>query len=329
MKIPHEPDEILQHLPEKCQNCPHLSSCQSQGNFSCTESRYVVDVEIKTKVTEHQTLHPTTCPFGEVTQKAQFPENVTAYVQYGDMLTVLVGLLNTFGAISFERIHVILKGLLGVQLSTGTLMNMVKRCAKTVEPVVQQSKDYLIENGVNHYDETGIRVNGSTYWVHNSSSDKFASLLLRMKAQKERDLAYKKENTSAYHVHKFQREYDSIMKLADQQCPLPPDPPEKKRGRKKKGEERSLIERLGKLKDSVMRFFTDFCVPFDNNQAERDLRNCKTKIKVSGCFRSQEGAQDYLTISSYISTGKKHGISAFEALKEAFQGRAGIVFGKT
>ena len=62
-----------------------------------------------------------------------------------------------------------------------------------------------------------------------------------------------------------------------------------------------------------------------NNQAERDIRNVKTKIKVSGCFRSKEGAQNYLTIMSFISTAKKHGIKAFEALNAAFNGNAGAI----
>jgi transposase len=64
---------------------------------------------------------------------------------------------------------------------------------------------------------------------------------------------------------------------------------------------------------------------FDNNQAERDVRNVKTKIKVSGCFRAENGAQNYLDIMSYISTGRKHGLSAYEALTAAFAGNAEIV----
>jgi transposase len=89
--------------------------------------------------------------------------------------------------------------------------------------------------------------------------------------------------------------------------------------------ERSLIERLMALKASVCLFIRNFDVPFDNNQAERDVRNVKTKTKVSGCFRTENGAQNYLDIMSYISTGRKHGLSAYEALTAAFAGYAEIV----
>lgn len=78
----------------------------------------------------------------------------------------------------------------------------------------------------------------------------------------------------------------------------------------------------------MCRFAHNFAVPFDNNQAERDVRNVKTKTKVSGCFRSIKGAQDYLKIMSFISTGNKHGINAFDALTSAFSGNAEIIFGE-
>ena len=96
----------------------------------------------------------------------------------------------------------------------------------------------------------------------------------------------------------------------------------------KKGKTRSLIERLRKLKDEVCRFVKDFTVPFDNNLAERDLRNIKTKIKVSGCFRTTDGAENYLKIMSYIGTAKKNGINAVKALKAAFDGTPDIIFGR-
>ena len=146
-----------------------------------------------------------------------------------------------------------------------------------------------------------------------------------MKKARDKAAANGRTELSYYYLHKFDTEYDRLMTLADKECPLLPDPPQKKKGRKKKGKERSLIERLVALKASVCLFIRNFDVPFDNNQAERDVRNIKTKTKVSGCFRTESGAQDYLDIMSYISTGRKHGVSAYEALTEAFAGNAEIV----
>ena len=146
-----------------------------------------------------------------------------------------------------------------------------------------------------------------------------------MKITKEKAVAKGSEELSYYHLHKFSKQYDDIMQKADEECPEPPDPPEKKKGRKKKGKERSLIERLVMLKDSVCLFIHDFKVPFDNNQAERDVRNVKTKTKVSGCFRTEDGAQNYLDIMSYLSTGRKHGVSVYDAMTAALSGNAEIV----
>ena len=80
-----------------------------------------------------------------------------------------------------------------------------------------------------------------------------------------------------------------------------PKPRRKKRGRKKKGKILALVERLTNYKASVCLFIHNFNVPFDNNQAERDLRMIKVKTKVSGCFRTEEGARDYLKIMSYVA----------------------------
>ena len=105
--------------------------------------------------------------------RACFPEDIRAYVQYGDSVTVLAGLLSTYGAVSLERIHGILGSLLGVSLSPGTISAMVSRCVEKVGPVLGDSHELLKQNDVNHFDETGVRVNGHLYWVHNSSSANF------------------------------------------------------------------------------------------------------------------------------------------------------------
>lgn len=95
----------------------------------------------------------------------------------------------------------------------------------------------------------------------------------------------------------------------------------------------ALIERLKKFKDDVCSFAHNFfahnfALTFDNNQAERDVRKVKVKTKVSRCFRSIKRAQNYLKIMSFISTGNKHGIDAFDASTAAFSGNAKIILGE-
>ena len=85
---------------------------------------------------------------------------------------------------------------------------------------------------------------------------------------------------------------------------------------------RKLACRLEAKREDVLLFMQDFTVPFDNNQAERDLRMLKVKQKVSGCFRTQEGAAEFCRLRSYVSTMKKQGHSVMGTIRSVFAGKA-------
>ena len=128
------------------------------------------------------------------------------------------------------------------------------------------------------------------------------------------------------YLQRYDARYDEIMMLAHEENPYPEPPPEKKRGRKKKGKVLSLIERLEEYKASVCLFLKNFDVPFDNNSAERSFRHVKVKTKVSGCFRTEDGVRDYVAIMSYVGTAQKHGINPFSAILSAVSGMPEVIF---
>jgi len=121
---------------------------------------------------------------------------------------------------------------------------------------------------------------------------------------------------------KYRQTYRSLLKRAEDVCPAPIRPPgSRKRGRLKRSKARNLLERLIDYEDDVLRFMEHPQVPFTNNLAERDVRMTKVQQKISGCFRSMDGALMFCRIRGYLSTCRKQGLSASDALALGFAGK--------
>lgn len=377
-----EPDHTEEYMPSACKGCPHYENCKEHACVA--ENRKVIDAVVEVSITEHHALE-VQCLLQNKKLRGSFPDSVRGPVQYGDDLQALVVSLNTVGALSINRIHEILGNVFNIPLSTGVISNMVHRCADAVTDAVANIADKVKHSSLAHFDETGTRVDGKLWWVHNASNAKythleisqrrgsagmdeigilpefqgiavhdcwapywnypdlthavcnahitrelvgimqnhpeqtwasdFKELLEDMKRIRDKAISTGKQELSAYYHHKFSRRYDEIIRKGLEMNPIIKTA--KKRGRPKKGKLRALIERLEKYKESVCLFIRNISVPFTNNQAEQDIRNIKVKTKVTGGFRTESGARDYLKIMSYVGTARKNGINIHKAIKQA------------
>jgi transposase len=153
-----------------------------------------------------------------------------------------------------------------------------------------------------------------------------SALLIEIKeaaaeARAEGESQLSEETKSAY-----LRRYDRLVKRADKLNPHQPaeadnggDSPKKKR--QPLSPSRQLVNRLLRRRDEVLCFMTDLSVPFTNNGAERDLRMLKVRQKVSGCFRTADGARDFCRVRGYLSTARKQGYPLLYALGRVLSGK--------
>jgi len=126
----------------------------------------------------------------------------------------------------------------------------------------------------------------------------------------------------AVDARKYRHKYLEIIKNGEIECPEPVRPKKKgKRGRIKKSKSRNLLERLRDFENDTLRFMEHNRVPFSNNLGENDIRMTKVQQKISGCFRSMDGAKIFCLVRSYLSTCRKQGIKSSKALELLFNGK--------
>jgi transposase len=387
-----KPDQLVIHAPESCSLC---GSSLSGTEVEASERRQIHHLPPqKIEVTEHQAQIKVCLRCG-TKNKAKFPPDVNAPVQYGEGVRSVAAYLMGYQLLPYDRCAEAINDLFGCPLSEGTLATFLKKGASELNEPLQLIKEGLSKSEVLGVDETNLRVNQKQQWVHVSSTEKLTllchdkrrgtpaieqigilsgykgvcvhdgfsaydqyrqcrhglcnahllrelnyvietskpgwaeemkQLLLDMKAAVSKASEAGKARLSARQLEEFLRSYDGIVSGAGKLYqPLQ----RKKKGAKKrrsrespiKAAARKLIHRLGAKRDEILFFMRDFKVPFDNNQAERDLRMLKVKQKVSGCFRTTRGAEEFCRVRSYVSTMKKQGHSVMETLRSLYAGK--------
>jgi transposase len=147
-----------------------------------------------------------------------------------------------------------------------------------------------------------------------------SDLLKTMCHEKNELIRAGKPEMSAEDIDAFSKKYDEILERGWLQYQAATQGNDKKE--KYHNPERCLLTRLGEYKYEHLLFLENFSVPFSNNNSEQGIRVLKTKTKVSGCFRHDEGADWYLRIMSLITSLRKQKLPVFDGIRLSFLGQS-------
>jgi transposase len=157
--------------------------------------------------------------------------------------------------------------------------------------------------------------------LHQPWAGKLKTLLREMKAAVAAARASGLTRLAPSQRRDLHTRYEALLLSGLAANPPPPPPEGRQRGRRKQSPARNLLERLWLGQAEVLAFLDDLRIPFDNNQAEQDLRMFKVQQKISGCFRAIGGAEAYCRIRGYLSTLRKRRQALLHALQAVFTGR--------
>lgn len=301
-----EPHHIIIHSINECSSCHRsLDSIEPTRFFR----RQVFEIENgRVEVVEHRTPLIVYPGCGTVS-RGKFPLAVSAPVQYGtsvlsrafartDSLTHLATHIN-LGRSAFDAIG-ILNQYKGILVRDGWFSyKQFEQCEHSL------CNAHLLRNLV---------YIGEAEPIHKDWTDALARLLIEIKEAVEVARSNLQTEMESNVQTVFFDRYDKLIAKAEEAVRGSPSP--------KAGlTARNLLNRFIRNKTEVLRFMTDFRVPFDNNGAERDLRMLKLQQKIAGCFRTVEGVQAFCRVRSYLSSARKQSRELLGALEHALKGK--------
>jgi transposase len=368
--------------PKICREC---GSSLEYARVISVEKRQVFDIP-KPELTITEFINEEReCGCCGATTGGVFPFHALQNVQYGPNIRAMIAYFRQRNFIPTERMAEIFSDLFGLSISEATFINTTRKCSDLLSDHEVKAIEILKASPVIHCDETGIKVNGRLFWIHNVSNDqttvqmahekrgkeainamgilpsytgtaihdswqsyfdyacnhglcnahhlreltfveteigqkwagRMINLLLEMKKAAEKALILNRQ-VDKRGIEQFMDQYHAILRTAIRKNPIIDDGIHK-RGRKKKSKTRNLVDRLRNRWKETCAFLFDVRIPFDNNQAERDIRMTKVQQKVSGGFRSSQAAKDFCRIRGFLSTLRKQGFNVFGGLVNLFQ----------
>jgi transposase len=149
-----------------------------------------------------------------------------------------------------------------------------------------------------------------------------AALLIEAKWAVGRAVAAGTDRLDPRRLDHYRARYQAIIDEGWRANPPPATtrPSSGRSSRRRRSKPANLLARLDDHREEVLRFATDFRVPFDNNQAERDIRMAKLQQKISGGWRTLAGAQRFCRLRSYVATARKQQVGVLPALRRVFEG---------
>ena len=158
LKLPCAPSKIIPCNPKECAGCALAGQCQGK----CLESRYEIDAEITVVVRKYSQMEYL-CPKSNTCLRGNFPENITATKCYGPKIQALAIGMNTYCAVSVNKIHEFFMSVLKLPVSTGFIHNAVKKYAGKLDDAISSIKTAIYSAPVVHADEIGVRASGKKY----------------------------------------------------------------------------------------------------------------------------------------------------------------------
>jgi transposase len=376
----------ITQAPEKIVELKPQTVCACGGEIIIETERYrvrqVTDIPPVEVITVEYRAHDGVCAKCGKEHKASFPEGIkNTPSSYGERIEAIVTYLNNYQLLPLKRTAEFMSDLFNVKISQGMIVTSEQEVYARLAEQEAAAKEAIIESEVAHFDESGMRVSGKTWWLHSAGTkdctvysiqekrgieaiDKMgilpkfrgtaihdhwksyyhylcahgecnehhlrhlkylfeelgqgwagemAALLIRIKRHVDLSRMFGADSLSLEDIKTYENMYRIILaKVVENVESIPL-------------EAKRMAKRLTKYEPETLLFMLDFNVPFTNNLAERDIRMPKTKQKVSGCFRSESGANAFARIRGFVSTIKKRGKNVLDGLTAAYNGH-GLAF---